>query len=95
MIKSFYVEFETNQPDNQCILELEHAIGNISRERARNIRRVPEEYLFEVLQKNESKNMKKRKFNPNVKIHCPKHGLQSSNPNAGHAIACMKCYPMK
>jgi len=32
---------------------------------------------------------------PNVKIYCPKHGLQISNPNAGHAVACSKCYPFK
>lgn len=28
-------------------------------------------------------------------IHCPKHGLQNSNPNAGYAVACEKCYPRK
>lgn len=28
-------------------------------------------------------------------IHCPKHGLQKSNPNAGYAVACKKCYPKK
>lgn len=28
-------------------------------------------------------------------IHCPKHGLQESNPNAGHAVACEKCFPRK
>ena len=28
-------------------------------------------------------------------IHCPKHGLQQSNPNAGYAVACEKCYPRK
>lgn len=28
-------------------------------------------------------------------IHCPKHGLQPSNPNTEHAIACIKCFPAK
>jgi len=28
-------------------------------------------------------------------IHCPKHGLQQSNPNTEHAIACDKCFPRK
>lgn len=28
-------------------------------------------------------------------IHCPKHWLQESNPNAGFAVACEKCYPRK
>lgn len=36
-----------------------------------------------------------QKVRDGVKIHCPKHGLQVSNPNAGHAIACIKCFPVK
>lgn len=28
-------------------------------------------------------------------IHCPKHGLQKSNPNTPHAVACIKCFPRK
>lgn len=28
-------------------------------------------------------------------IHCPIHGLQQSNPNTEHAIACDKCFPRK
>ena len=28
-------------------------------------------------------------------IHCPIHGLQNSNPNTEHAIACDKCFPRK
>jgi len=28
-------------------------------------------------------------------IHCPKHGLQNSNPNTEHAVACEKCFPRK
>lgn len=30
-----------------------------------------------------------------VTIHCPKHGLQESNPNTEHAVACSKCFPPK
>lgn len=28
-----------------------------------------------------------------ARIHCPRHGLQNSNNNAGYAVACIKCYP--
>lgn len=28
-------------------------------------------------------------------IHCPIHGLQPSNPNTEHAVACDKCFPRK
>ncbi len=30
-----------------------------------------------------------------VSIHCPKHGLQPSNNNTEHAVACIKCFPAK
>lgn len=38
---------------------------------------------------------KKKETKLKASIHCPKHGLQPSNNDAGYAVACIKCYPKK
>lgn len=35
------------------------------------------------------------KQKPKIKIVCPKHGLQPSNPNTEYAVACSECFPDK